>query len=405
MSKPNRLTLDIGIRHIVAINHVANIRSIKLAAEQMHATQSTLSRLIASAEKAIGVKLFRRGWSGTEATPEGEVVVQTCRYILKAIDETELQLYEAGTAHPPLLRVLRLRHLEVVNAITRSGRVSSAAIDLQRSQPDISRSVSTLSQRLGLDCFQRTRAAMVPQPAAIVLSRLYTTIAYHLDLLEQLLQQQEGDIMGRVSVGMLPFSGQDLIPKAFAQLTNEHPKIKLVCVTGSYNGLVESLRRREIDRIIGVQRNQNAAPDLGESYLYTESFYIVARRDHPIHKKARTIADLKTTNWVVAPHGTPTRRYFETLFESIDATPPTQTCEMLSFASAEQMLIESDSVGLLSYGEKQLKNLRPELRLLKIKMPPCSADIGLTRLRAAVSEPAVAEFETILEKITGETLR
>lgn len=390
---------NFGIRQVVAIHAVANIRNIKMAAEQMHTTQSTLSRLIANAERSFGVKLFRRGWSGAEATPEGESVVRTCQYILNAIDVAEKQLFDLNTDHPPLIRVLRMRHLEAINAVTRSGGVSMAALQLGRRQPDISRSVSTLTQRLGLDCFRRTSSGMVPLLAAEVLSNLYSTINHHLKQLSQLLNDQEGSMMGRVSIGMLPFSGQEIIPKVFASLTKTHPKIKLVCVTGSYYSLVEALRRHEIDRIIGIQRNAKVASDLIESFLYQEHFSIVARHDHPMQDHAQTMADLKQTNWVVAPHGTPVRTHFESLFASIDAVPPIQTCEMLSFASAEQMLVESDSVGLLSYGEKQLQNIRPELKVLNIELPKAMADIGLTRLASDSHNPAIEEFERIIEKI------
>lgn len=391
---------NIGIRQVVAIHSVANLRNIKMAAEQMYTTQSTLSRLIASAERTFGIPLFRRGWSGTETTPEGESVVRTCQYILNAITAAQTQLFDSHSRQPPLNRVLRMRHLEAINAVTRTGGVSTAAQELGRSQPDISRSISTLAQRLGIDCFRRTSSGMVPLAAAEVLSKLYSTIVHHLKQLRQLLLDQEGEIMGRVAIGMLPFSGQEIIPKVFASLTKTHPNIKLVCVTGSYYGLVEALRRHEIDRIIGILRNDEIASDLVESFLYPERFSIVARHDHPMQSQAKTMADLKQTNWVVAPHGTPVRTHFESLFQSVDAVPPIQTCEMLSFASAEQMLVESDSVGLLSYGDKQLQNLRPELKVLKIKLPKALADIGLTRLASDTHNPAIKEFERIIHKVT-----
>lgn len=74
------------IREIAAIAAVAQARSFKIAAEMIHTTQPTLSRLIASAEQKLGVSLFRRGWSGAETTPRGDLAVRACATVLSEIE-------------------------------------------------------------------------------------------------------------------------------------------------------------------------------------------------------------------------------------------------------------------------------------------------------------------------------
>ena len=56
------------------------------------------------------------------------------------------------------------------------------------------------------------------------------------------------------------------------------------------------------------------------------------------------------------------RAYFEGVFAKLGVTPPTQSCEMLSFNAAEQVIIESNSVAMLSYSPQKLRRLRPEHR-------------------------------------------
>lgn len=380
---------------------IADLRSYRLAAGRLNTTQPTLSRLVRQAEAALGTTLFHRGWSGTDLTSNGESVIRRFHAALALVDEAEAALFPAPGPHPTLHAALRLRQLDVIAAVAGARSVSAAAAALGCSQPDVSRALSQTARHLGLALFRRTRAGMVPLDAALRLARLQARIRHELSQIPRDLASAKGQVQGRVAVGMLPFSGQATIARAFAALTNRHPRIRLSCVPGSYNGLTEALRRSEIDRIVGILRGPACAPDLRETHLYDERFTIIARHDHPLLGRAAGLADLAGTNWVVAPHGTPVRSYFERLFDGIGAAPPAQTCEMLSFTSAEQMLVESNSVGMLTYGPAQLARLRPDLRRLPLDLPGAAAPVGLTRLAGAATPPAVAAFDAELTRLCG----
>lgn len=388
----------LDIRHMAAACVIADLRSYRLAAGQLNTTQPTLSRLIHQAEAALGTTLFRRGWSGTDLTTQGEDIIRRFRAVVALLDEAEAAMFPAPGPHPTLRHSLRLRQLDVIGAVVRTRSASGAAPSLGGGQPDVSRSLSQSARHLGLALFRRSRDGLVPLDAAERLARLGSRIRYEIAQIPRDLAEHGTDIHGRVAVGMLPFSGQALIARAFAALTNSHPRLRLSCVPGSYNSLVEALRRSEIDRIVGILRGPACALDLCETPLYDERFTIIARHDHPLGR-ARSLGKLAGTNWVVAPHGTPVRSYFERLFDGIGAAPPIQTCEMLSFTSTEQMLAESNSVGMLTYGARQLAQLRPDLRRVPIDLPGATVPSGLTGLRNATPPPAVAAFQAELVRL------
>ncbi|MBN8194803.1 hypothetical protein JI667_22145, partial [Bacillus sp. NTK074B] len=85
---------------------------------------------------------------------------------------------------------------------------------------------------------------------------------------------------------------------------------------------------------------------------------------------------LARQSWVVAPHGTPVRRYFETVFRRLGAVPPAQSYEIWSFADAEQMIADSDSVALLSYSDETLAELRPDLKRVAFDLPDAGISVG-----------------------------
>ena len=108
------------------------------------------------------------------------------------------------------------------------------------------------------------------------------------------------------------------------------------------------------------------------------------------------LKDLVHENWVVAPHGTPTRRYFEELLIAQGLTPPAQTCEIVTFFLAEQMIIHSDAIALLTYSPERLKTLQNGLKVLPVDLPHNARPIGLTYRRGQPLNAAQRTFLNIL---------
>lgn len=387
---------DLDIREIAAIDAVALTRSFRLASEAVHTSQSTLSRLIAAAEGKLAVTLFQRGWTGAETTPRGDVVARACRSILDAIAGAEARLFPDRRSGPRLALNLRRAHLVAVSAVLREGSVTAAARRIGRTQPELSRSLSDLAKRFDLDLFRRRPAGLAPTEAALQIAALGDQIDRQLAHLAEALHRLDGAVLGRVAVGVLPFSGQDMVSSAFARISDVHPHVRLSYVPGTYHALVDGLRRGEIDRMVGILRRDACPADLAETHLHDEHFTVVARRDHPLLAAAQDPARLAATHWVVAPHGTPVRAHFERVFAAMALMPPTQTCEILSFSAAEQMLVDSGAVAMLTYSDRKLAALRPDLRPVPVPFPRGRAPVGITRLRQAVSGPALDLFDRIL---------
>jgi DNA-binding transcriptional LysR family regulator len=301
---------------------------------------------------------------------------------------------------------LRLADLAAIRAVVETSSTRLAAERLGLGQPEVSRTLSQLASRLGMALFRRAYRGMEALEPARVLARLHGAVQAAFEDLPARMQLPPGQVAGRVAIGILPFSGQVHVARAFAQLTNNYPRLRLVAVPGSYHALVEALRRREIDQIIGILRHADSPTDLAETPLYSEQFVVVARAGHPFLARPQQLAELARANWVVAPQGTPVRRHFDRIFSAEGLTPPTQSVEMLSFDAAEQMLAESNSLGMLTYSAMRLRNLRTDLRQVPVPLLRASATIGLMRLLDAPPDAALAAFQQALAEVlskAGET--
>ncbi len=180
-------------------------------------------------------QLFARGWTGMEPTSQGEIVIARCRHMMSSIQ-------------PPRRRHSRQPALALaISAITwpgtssaRSARSSRPAASrlrptyLERSQPDISRALAKIAAATGRPPFERTRAGMKATDDAEILADLHTKLLMDVMTLPEQLEALSGKVTGRVAVGLLPFSEQDVVVKVFGEMLSRHRHVRLQAVTGSY---------------------------------------------------------------------------------------------------------------------------------------------------------------------------
>lgn len=393
------------VKQVRVISAVATCASLARASEQLNASQSSLSRAIAEVEAKLRQRLFARGWSGMEPTSQGEVVIARCRHMMSSIHTAQEALKAAGARIADLGHHLAWDLLSAVSAVRTTGSVSAAADYLERSQPDISRALAKIAAATGRPPFERTRAGMTATADAVILADLHTKLLLDVMTLPEQLEALSGKVTGRVAVGLLPFSEQDIVMKVFGEMLSRHRHVRLQAVTGSYAALIDGLRQGELDFVIGPLRSPPPYDVLEEWHLYDEFFAVVARADHRLAKGRRRLKDLVGENWVVAPHGTPTRRYFEELLIGQGLVPPSQTCEIVTFSLAEQMIMHSDVIGLLTYSRGKLEAIARGLKALSVDLPANARPIGLTYRRDQPLTPAQRTFLDILDRSAAKLAR
>jgi len=260
----------------------------------------------------------------------------------------------------------------------------------------VSRSISAITDYARQPLFLRKPHGLVPTRPALRLATLRDELLQELASADRFGFDAGGGRFGRLAVGILPFSGQDFVARAFGFLTITQPGLRLMTVPGRYSMLARALVNGEIDCIIGTLRKPPPFEGIREVFLYEEYFTLVARHDHPCHTRCRTMSDLRNENWIVAPHGAPVRAYFERTFSDLGMKPPAQTCEILSFSDAEKVIMNSDSIGLLSYSRQHLMNLPSGLRKVDVPLEKAAVPIGLTLRERGDQDDTVRYFQELV---------
>ncbi|WP_274361794.1 LysR family transcriptional regulator [Paenibacillus thermotolerans] len=80
------------IRQLTYFIEVARFLSFTKAAEHLHITQPTLSKMIKTMEEELGVALFDRSGKHVELTDAGEAILRSAKHIVKSLDELSAEL-------------------------------------------------------------------------------------------------------------------------------------------------------------------------------------------------------------------------------------------------------------------------------------------------------------------------
>ena len=119
---------------------------------------------------------------------------------------------------------MRLRHIEVLNAVMLTGSVSGAAQLINVTQPAVSRILQHADLQLGFVLFQRTRGRLVPTAEAITLYPLIERLFAQLDEVQRL---AAGLKTGRLATELRILSvlalSYEILPHAIKLFRVKHP--------------------------------------------------------------------------------------------------------------------------------------------------------------------------------------
>lgn len=292
-----------------------------------------------------------------------------------------------------------LNLLLVFETLMRERHAGRAAEVLGLTQPAVSHALSRLRHLLEDPLFVKHARGMQPTPRAEALA---VPIASALHALRAALNERQAfdpaEAKRTVGIAASDYIGFTLIPKLMAVIQKAAPGMDIRLLPASRGTVLQQLRRREADIIIGPTA---AAPEGVELMpLFTERLVLIARKEHPaLWKKLTPEAFAKLQYLLVSPGGGPFGLVDEALREAglsrrIAVTIP-------HFLAAPFIIGATDLVALLS--ERVARQLAGAAGLAvhesPIAIPPWT--IGLAYLPGAVADPAIDWLVKLAREISA----
>jgi DNA-binding transcriptional LysR family regulator len=179
-----------------------------------------------------------------------------------------------------------LRHLEQIVAICRAGSFSGAAKELGIAQPTLSKSISRLEAKLGIQLFERSNANARPTAYGQFVADHASTLLQNVTTLGHELQQMAKGEAGMLKIGVGPATRLHPLPKVMQKAAQAFPRLQFVTRYAGPNLMIRALRAGTFDLIFCNHQLATSQDDVIRIKVFEDRYIVVARPNHPALKAA-----------------------------------------------------------------------------------------------------------------------
>jgi DNA-binding transcriptional LysR family regulator len=142
---------------------------------------------------------------------------------------------------------MRLRHIEVFQAVMETGSMSAAARLIHLTQSAVSRSVANAELQLGYPLFHRVGGRLVPTTEGLALFEESSAIFEKLESLKRTAHNLKSGEQGLLRIAAIPAVCHKLLPDAIARFHAEHPQVMVEVHTVHKRQIAAELLTRSVD--------------------------------------------------------------------------------------------------------------------------------------------------------------
>ena len=197
---------------------------------------------------------------------------------------------------------MRLRHIEVFQAVMETGSMSAAARLIHLTQSAVSRSVANAELLLGYSLFHRVGGRLVPTTEGLALFEESSGIFERLEALKRTAHNLKSGEQGLVRIAAIPAVCHKLLPDVLARFHRSHPNVSCEVHTVHKRQIAAELLTRTVD--LGLDFDSISHPGVQARALGVGPLYAMlpGRHARSLAKgiSAAELAELLTTLPVVA---------------------------------------------------------------------------------------------------------
>ncbi|MBF6468683.1 LysR family transcriptional regulator [Nocardia beijingensis] len=296
---------------------------------------------------------------------------------------------------------LKIRHLVLIDALTRRGSVGGAAVELHVTQPVATRGLQDVEDILGVALYERGPRGISPtifgqaftEHARAILAQLNAAGRHVLELADA--------ERGTVSVGTHLAGSSVLLPVAIGLLKRTRPALTVIVREGTPEALLAELEAGRVDVIVG-RLTSPTTEFVSRTPLYDETVRLYSRTQHPLAQIVDVPLDeLTTYPWILPGVETSLRRELEEFFVRHGLDLPRNRVEVTSFLTVRKLLIENDFIAALP---SLIAAEDSRLHALTVPLDTVGHSVGITTATTRALSPSAAALIDSLER-TATSIR
>ena len=281
-----------------------------------------------------------------------------------------------------------LRQLEYFLRVAQCRNISTAATELNITQPTLTKSIKLLEQQLGVKLFDRLPRGVALTPYGATLLRHAEAVHVQVkDARDEITARRNGTF-GIVRIGAGPAWLRRHLPLALARAIEKHPDIRIQ-VDGSFDEtLFRALRQSELDFVVAEIPASEDRQDLVVTSLTADRLGVCCRAGHPLARRRNVkMQDLLQFPWMKPPRVTRAQSRLNALFVANDLPAPMGTIESGSLTLLLNVVRQSDA---LTYMVSKTLSTREGEGLVMLNVPGLmlSREAGIVTRRGGWLSPA-----------------
>ncbi|MCH8531040.1 MAG: LysR family transcriptional regulator [Saccharospirillum sp.] len=190
------------------------------------------------------------------------------------------------------------KHLMQLAAILDSGSINAAAVQLNVTQPTLTRNIQTLEMQAGGSLFTRSRHGVKQTSLGATLAREGRLIAKAVWTAQQAAIRHNLGMKQEWRIGVGPLISNVLMHSVSARFLQNHPELSMLIRVDTPYRLIEQMQNEELDLVISP-KVISATTGLTSERVFEDQLAVFASSLHPLAARMDlTLEDLNHQSWI-----------------------------------------------------------------------------------------------------------
>ena len=290
-------------------------------------------------------------------------------------------------------------HLHMLAAIIDAGGLSEGAVQLNKSQPSVSRTLSMLEARLGSRLFEKGKRPLRPTELCQSLAEQGRVIGLAATAAEQAASLHSGGKAGTARISGTPIFADGVISNMIASFQLAYPEVSIHQSYAYLDELTEQLNVGNVDLGICPVHPEAIPSGLSFKPILRGRNVIACAPTHPLARQSSfKMSDIAKYPWIAPPAGSPLYADLKAALESIGITDFRVSFTGGSLPSIFSVLAGSESLTVLPYSVVFMQRHAKTTVALPVKLNHPERELGFLWRNDRPIRPAVKRFRSFLEK-------
>lgn len=216
---------------------------------------------------------------------------------------------------------MEISHLQAFIHIAESGSFSAAAVDLNLTQPAVSKRIATLEDQFDVRLFDRAgRKVRLTEPGRLLLPKA-REILTTLELSKQLIENLGDQVSGNLSLAVTHHIGLHRLPKILKSFRKKYDNVALQLEFMDSSQACAQVESGTAEMAV-ITLPEKPKPNLLMTSLWQDRLVFVASNDHPLAKNPRGTLKLLAQHDAILPdNGTYTRKLIDKFLRKNNCEP------------------------------------------------------------------------------------